>query len=150
MFNEFADQWINVAPRLDVRGAQGAADAAFRRNRVVRITGVNGAEREHGACTRVDASRQQARQIDNQFAQCIDNIGCHLRTGGMPARAMHLNLQGVGRRSDGTCSNADVTYAQLRLTVDGKNTLDAIECTGSDNLGRSANHDFLCWLENET
>ena len=68
----------------------------------------------------------------------------------MPARTMHLNLQGVGCRGDGTCSNANVTDTQLRLTVDSKNTFNTIERTGGNNFGRTANHDFLCRLENET
>ena len=147
LLDQFREQVPELTPHQRATGTQRPQQGDLLRHGVERRAAVDRAEGQHGAGTRIDPARQQPGQTGDEQAGGVDGVRGEVRTGGVPARTLHDDLDDIGRRGDRPGAHADLSGTQLRLGVDGEDVAHTLQCPGADDVGRPTVEDLLGGLE---
>ena len=141
---------MHIAPDANIGRAHRASQAAGLWNGIGRIAGIDLAKDQNGAGAWVNAARKQRGQFGDDLAKGIDDIGGKMWPGGMPTRALDIELHDVSGGGNRPSANTNSPHAQLGLGVDGKNRMHAFQRAPFNNVGRPTDPYFLGRLEDDS
>src|SRR5690606_16867712 len=150
LLDRLAHDLARLLPGAHVEAAQRALEHAGRRDGVGGRARLHGTPREGDARARVEAAAQHGGGLRDDLAAREDDVAGQVRARGVPAGRRDGHDHRVARRGDGADARADVRDVELRVAVQRRDAVDAVELGGAvDDVLRTTGEDLLGRLEEQ-
>ena len=97
---------------------------------------------------RVDQARQRGGKFGDDLAQCVDQVGGQVRTGGVATGTRQPDHELVTGRGDTAGAQTDLSDQRPRIAMQGEETVDPFQRTGVEDL-HGPTRQFLGGLEDQ-
>ena len=141
-------QRLGPVPHLVVRRAQAAPQHGPGGDHVRRLARGDGPEHDQDVVGGGEL-RHPGREAAHHLGRHVDQVHREVRSGGVAAGAVEVDLHLVRRRGQRPGAHADGADVQLGVAVQAEHAVDAVQLSGADHLHRPAGNGLLRRLEDE-